>query len=149
MKTRLILPAIAVLALAHSALGQSYNIDWYKVSGGGGTSTGGVYSVSGTIGQHDAGGPMTGPGYSVVGGFWSLYALQTPGAPFLTIVRTNSNMAMVYWQSPSIGFELLQNTNLNTTNWVTPAESVTDNGTYKYILINPPLGNRYFRLRNP
>ncbi len=42
---------------------QSYTIDWYKVSGGGGTSTGGTYQVSGTIGQHDAGGPMTGGNY--------------------------------------------------------------------------------------
>jgi hypothetical protein len=34
---------------------QSYSIDWYKVSGGGGTSTGATYQVSGTIGQPDAG----------------------------------------------------------------------------------------------
>jgi hypothetical protein len=26
---------------------QSYSIDWYKIAGGGGTSTGGVYQVSG------------------------------------------------------------------------------------------------------
>jgi hypothetical protein len=39
---------------------QSYSIDWHKISGVGGTSTGGVYSVTGTIGQHDAGGAMTG-----------------------------------------------------------------------------------------
>ena len=26
---------------------QFYSVDWYKVAGGGGTSTGGVYSVSG------------------------------------------------------------------------------------------------------
>jgi hypothetical protein len=92
---------------------------------------------------------MTGPGYSVVGGFWSLYALQTPGAPFLTITLTPTNTAMVYWQSPSIGFELLQNTNLTTTNWVTPAQTIIDNGTIKYIIVNPPTGNRYYRLRNP
>ena len=28
---------------------QSYSIDWFTIDGGGGTSTGGVYSVSGTI----------------------------------------------------------------------------------------------------
>ena len=42
-----------------------------------------MYSVSGTIGQHDAGGPMTGGNYSLTGGFWALYAVQTPGAPCL------------------------------------------------------------------
>jgi len=52
-----------------------------SVAGGGGTSAGGGYSVSGTLGQHDAGGPMTGNGYSLTGGFWALFAVQTPGAP--------------------------------------------------------------------
>jgi len=29
---------------------------------------------------------MTGGSYSLTGGFWALYAVQTPGAPTLTIV---------------------------------------------------------------
>ena len=41
---------------AASAIAQPYSIDWFKIAGGGGTSTGGNYSLSGTIGQHDAGG---------------------------------------------------------------------------------------------
>ena len=90
---------------------QSYSIDWYRVSGGGGTSTGGVYSVSGTIGQYDASGAMTGGNYSVTGGFWSLFAVQTPGAPVLTIKLTTTNTAMVSWPSPSAGWNLQANTN--------------------------------------
>jgi hypothetical protein len=129
--------------------GQTYSIDWYTIDGGGGTSTGGVYSVSGTIGQHDAGGPMTGGNYSVTGGFWALYAVQTTGAPLLSIRLTTTNTAQVYWTSPSIGWNLQVNTNLTSTNWVTPVESVTDNGTIKYIIINPPAGNRFYRLKNP
>ncbi len=126
-----------------------YSIDWYKVSGGGGTSTGGVYTVSGTIGQHDAGGPMTGGNYSLTGGFWALYALQTPGAPVLSIRLTATNTAMVYWPSPSTGFELLQTSSVTDTNWVTPPQPVTDNSTIKYIIVNPPAGQRFYRLRNP
>jgi len=58
--------------------------DWCKVSGGGGgTSTGGVYSVSGTIGQHNAGGSKTSGSYALTGGFWTLYTGQTSGAPLL------------------------------------------------------------------
>jgi len=60
--------------------GQTYSVDWFKVAGGGGTSTGGVYTVTGMFGQQDAGGPMQGGGYSVVGGYWSLYAVQTSSA---------------------------------------------------------------------
>src|SRR5664279_1097539 len=65
-------------AFSFRASGQSYSIDWYEIAGGGGTSTGGTYAVSGTIGQSDAGGamsggPVTGTNYySVNGGFWRL-----------------------------------------------------------------------------
>ena len=128
---------------------QSYSIDWYKIAGGGGTSTGGVFTVTGTIGQADASGAMTGPGYSLTGGFWSLYAVQSPGAPVLDIKLTTTNTAMVYWPSPSTGYNLQVNTNLATTNWVTPAESVTGNGTIRYIIVNPPTGNQFFRLKSP
>ena len=140
---------VSRLLLSTDAMAQSYSIDWYKVSGGGGTSTGGTYSVSGTIGQHDAGGPLTGGNYSLTGGFWALYAVQTPGAPVLSIKLTTTNTAQVYWPSPSTGFNLQVNTNLATTNWITPAESVTDNGTIKFIIVNPPTGNRFYRLKNP
>ncbi|MBC8095980.1 MAG: hypothetical protein H7Y43_09220 [Akkermansiaceae bacterium] len=132
-------------ALAHA----QYSIDWHTIDGGGGTSTGGVYSVSGTIGQPDAGGPMTGGNYSVTGGFWSLYAVQTPGAPLLKIALTTTNTAMVSWPSPSTGWNLQVNTNLAGTNWLAIAETVTDNGTIKYIIVNPPTGNRFYRLKSP
>jgi hypothetical protein len=46
---------LLVSVLHLPAFAQSYSIDWYKVAGGGGVSTGGVYSVSGTIGQPEAG----------------------------------------------------------------------------------------------
>src|ERR1039458_2189888 len=104
MKTPLKLAALALLLscfvlLPSTSPAQSYSIDWYKVSGGGGTSTGGAYQVSGTIGQHDAGGPMTGGNYLLTGGFWSLYAVQTPGAPLLSILRTVTNTIVVSWRS--------------------------------------------------
>lgn len=131
-----------------SARAQSYSIDWYKIAGGGGTSTGGVYSVSGTIGQHDAGGPMVGGNYSVTGGFWSLLSVvQLPGSPKLTIALTTTNTAVVSWPSPSTGFALQQNTNLSTTNWVAPVETINNNGTIKYIIVNPPTASRFFRLK--
>jgi len=138
-----------VFGLAGMALAQNYTVDWYKTSGGGGTSTSGVYSVSGTIGQHDAGGSMTGGNYSLTGGFWSLYAVQTPGAPLLKIIlNPQLSTVTVSWPSPSTGFNLQVNTNLATTNWVTPAESVTDNGTIKFILVSPPTGSRFYRLNS-
>src|SRR5213083_3438116 len=87
-----------------TALAQSYSIDWFTIDGGGGTSTGGVYSVSGTIGQPDAG-HMSGGNFSLDGGFWSIIAaVQLPGSPLLRIVLTTTNTVVVAWSAPSTGF---------------------------------------------
>jgi hypothetical protein len=133
---------------ALAALAQSYSIDWFKISGGGGTSTNGQYSLSGTIGQPDAGPTLTGGNFSLVGGYWSLLSVvQTAGAPTLKITHTATNTAVVSWPSPSSGFNLQQNTSLTTTNWVTPSETVNDNGTNKFIIVSPPTGTRFYRLK--
>ena len=71
MKTKL-LGFLTFLLLVLRASAQSFSIDWFTIDGGGGTSTGGVFSVSGTIGQPDAGTPMSGGNFSVSGGFWSM-----------------------------------------------------------------------------
>jgi len=68
--THLFAAAILVGAAGSSAMAQDFSINWYTIDGGGGTSTGGDFSLSGTIGQHDAGGPMTGGDFSLTGGFW-------------------------------------------------------------------------------
>jgi len=125
---------------------QQYTIDWYKIAGGGGTSTGGVFSLSGTIGQPDADGPMTGGNYAVTGGFWILIAVvQTPGAPLLTITHSG-NSVTVSWPSPSTGWTLQQNSDLATSNWST-SSGISDNGTIKSITITSPTGNLFFRLK--
>ena len=128
---------------------QNYSIDWYKVSGGGGTSTGGVYSVSGTIGQPDAGGPMTGGGYSLTGGFWAIISVvQTPGLPDLVITHSG-NSVIISWPDPATNSDVLQqNANLaNSGGWATSGYSITwANGTNS-IAVNPPTGNLFFRLK--
>jgi hypothetical protein len=147
MKTLLLIP----LLLAASAVqAQQYSIDWYKIAGGGGTSTGGVYAVSGTIGQHDAGGPMTGGSYSLTGGFWSLITVvQTPGAPLLTITfNLQLSTINVSWPSPSTGWTLQQNSDLTAASWSTSSD-ISDNGTNKSITITSPTGNLFFRLKQP
>lgn len=74
--------------------------------------------------------------------------LGSPGN-LLNALLTTTNTVLVYWQSPSTGFNLQQNTDLKTANWTTPAEPVNDNGTIKFVLINNPTGSRFFRLAKP
>lgn len=42
-----------------------YSIEWFTIDGGGGMSTGGGYSMSGTIGPPDAG-RMSGGNYTII-----------------------------------------------------------------------------------
>lgn len=145
----LLLIALLLLPFGLAVKAQSFSIDWFKIAGGGGTSTGNVYSVSGTIGQRDASGPMTGGNYSVIGGFWSLVSVQNPGAPSLKIFLTATNTAVISWPSSSLGWTLQQNADLTTPNWATPSESLNDSGINKFIIVNPLAGNRFYRLSKP
>jgi hypothetical protein len=143
--------ACLFLALSASSLrAQNYSIDWYKIAGGGGASSNGQYSVSGTIGQHDAGGPMTGGNYSLTGGFWSLLSVvQTPGSPAIRIFLTATNTAVIAWPSSATGFTLQVNGDLNGTTWNTVANPVNVVGSENQVVITPPTGRNFYRLKNP
>jgi hypothetical protein len=140
--------AIFALLISFATSAQQYSINSYKVAGGGGTSTNSRYSVTGTIGQHDAGGAMSGGNYSVTGGFWNVISLvQTTGAPVLHLSRSG-NTVTVYWQAVS-GWNLQQNNNLSlSANWSASGGATTSNGTNYLNVINPS-GNLFFRLQNP
>lgn len=60
----------SVTSIVFASSGGGYNLDWYTMDGGGGTSIGGDYALSGTIGQPDPG-SMSGGDYSLGGGFWA------------------------------------------------------------------------------
>src|SRR3954453_15032672 len=139
----------AFLLLTSAIYAQNYAIDWFKVSGGGGTSTGGVFAVSGTIGQPDASGAATGGIFSLTGGFWSLFAVQTGGAPALRIFLTTTNTAVVGWPGPSTGYNLQSSTNLGPANWSPVTNPVSLVGNENQVILSPPAGNRYFRLSHP
>lgn len=140
---------ILTLAWFGSSSAQIFSINWYKIAGGGGSSTNSQFTLSGTIGQAEAGGPMSGGNYSVSGGFWTISSVPVAGAPLLRIFLTTTNTAVVAWPSPSSGFSLQVTTNLSAPVWIVPAEPINDEGTERYIIVNPPSGNRFYRLSNP
>lgn len=145
IKLWFVMPAVFLLAAIPGAT-QPYDLSWFTIAGGGGTSTGGVYSVSGTIGQADAG-VMSGGNYSLIGGFWGVaVAIQTPGAPLLTITRAGANV-LISWPSGATGFVLQENLSLGTTNWTTSALTPTNNGTTWSVTVAPPVGNKFYRLK--
>jgi hypothetical protein len=139
---------ISLLMAAAVVQAQQNSVDWHKIAGGGGTSTNGQYSVTGTIGQPDASGAMSGGNYSVTGGFWALISVvQTPGAPTLYVSQAGGTVT-ISWQNVA-GWNLQQNNNLSATNnWSASAGVTTTNGTNSLSITNPA-GNLFFRLKNP
>ena len=142
----------ALFAVCLEGRAQNFNIDWFTIDGGGGTSTGGVYSVSGTIGQPDAG-TMSAGNYSLVGGFWGIVAaVQTPDAPLLSVERLGGNVR-VFWPLPATGFVLDQTAALASPPaaiaWAQVPFPYQTNATQISITVPAPTGNKFYRLRKP
>lgn len=88
LKSAVLLALSVLLLLASVALGSTapavaqsdngYDLGWNTVDGGGYTfSTGGGYSLGGTLGQPDAGALSDGD-YALAGGFWGRRAIAPP-----------------------------------------------------------------------
>lgn len=135
-----------------AAFAQTYSIDWYSIDGGGGTSSGGNYTLTGTIGQPDAG-TLTGGNYTLTGGFLSIVtAIQTPGAPRLKVTRSGNNV-IVSWPDPSTDYVLQETGALSTpsssTVWTANGATINVNNGEKQITTPATAGNKYFRLQKP
>ena len=145
MKTKRFLLLAAASLLPLTGFAQQYSIDWFTLDGGGGASTGGVYAVSGTLGQPDAGTPMAGGNYSLTGGFWVLpIAVQTTNAPILTIVPFGSGQARISWVPNTPGFVLQESTSLSPPNW-----GNSPSGAANPVTVPAPPPSKFYRLRKP
>jgi hypothetical protein len=130
------------------ARGQEFAVDWFRIDGGGGTTAGGPYSLSGTIGQPDAG-QMSGGNYTLDEGLWSILATaQSPPAPSLTIRQAGANITLS-WPSPSTGFVLEQSSVLAPASWSTVSPTPADDGVIRSVTLPASGGTRFFRLRRP
>src|SRR5687767_6517069 len=146
MKSQLTLVVLALFAAARGLLAQSYSIKWYTIGGAGGSSTGNVYAVAGTIGQYDAGW-QSGGVYSMSGGFWSLAgALSADDAPTLCILP-GARSVILAWPNSSTGFQLQQSPSLAAPAWTDVRTTPRVLGTELQVAIPIQPGNQFFRLR--
>ena len=79
-----ILLAVSVGVVASSPQAGHFAISWWTADGGGGSSQGGAYTLSGTAGQADAG-ITSGGRYSLAGGFWSVTMVKFRN--YLPVIR--------------------------------------------------------------
>ena len=72
----MLLMAVASTATVYAQTGGDYDLSWWTVDGGGGQLSGDGYTLTGTIGQPDAGnlGNLSGDDYTLSGGFWSHFS---------------------------------------------------------------------------
>lgn len=139
------------LSAASPALAQNFAVDRFVLTGGGGTSASSSFSLTGTIGQPDAGAKLTGGQYTMDTGFWSAaIAVQTAGAPRLSVVRVGGNVIISWPSADSVGFIVEQSGTPGTlASWSTSGATLTDNGTTKSMTVPATPGYKFFRLRKP
>ena len=138
--------SLGFFLMTQSVTAQNAAIDWHQISGGGGASVGGPYSVTGTIGQASASMALSGGNYSIIGGFWSLVALaQNTNAPDLFIEDDGGNL-ILHWEAQP-GWVLQENHDLSgPTAWTNSFGLVTVNGISFHGVANPP-NALFFRLK--
>jgi hypothetical protein len=98
------LVGLLFLSLACPALAgpdESLWIDWYTVDGGGGSTSAGEFTLSGTVGQPDAGALVaSGCDFAVFGGYWGQFSdviPNPPERPRLSICFASANSLLLSW----------------------------------------------------
>ena len=136
----LLLGSMAGLALAQ------LDISWSTVDGSGGTSTGGAFRVSGTIGQPDAHYAMTGGDFALAGGFWVMpIVMQSEGGPMLMIEPDVPGWATISW-TPNTGTNWILQESLDLT---TGVWSNAPSGWTNPVTVPATAPVRFYRLLNP
>jgi hypothetical protein len=146
MKTSSIIASF-VLLLTFALRAQTYSIENSTIAAGGGVSSNGQYTLNATIGQ-PAAGTMSNGNYSLTSGFWAV-AIQTEGAPGLTITVAAGNAARISWPLPGTGWSLESATALtgSSSDWsLVSAGQYSTNASDISITVQPPTGRRFYRL---
>ena len=118
-----------------------------SIASGGGTSAGGSFIISGTIGQADAG-LSAGGTFAVEGGFWGgAYAVQSVGAPFLSVAGVGTN-ALFTWPDANGSFVLESANSLTApVTWSFVPNAPVDSNGQRSVTLPGTSGIRFYRLR--
>jgi hypothetical protein len=129
----------AVLTCAATITAQAYSITC-------GTSAGAGYSLSGAIGQPDAG-RMAGDTYTIEGGFWGVMASIPPA---LSIACSGADI-IVSWPLSATDYVLEETPTLTTSPipWTRVSPPYTTNATHYSLTVPAPTGAKFYRLRKP
>src|SRR2546427_9341844 len=101
MKPAATIPVVVLSILsALSVAAHEFRVEWFTLDDGGGTSSGGLYSIGGTIRPPDARW-VSGGGDSLGGGVWGHPGGVPPrGAPLLGISLPGPHPLIIFFAAP-------------------------------------------------
>jgi hypothetical protein len=136
----IVLASVSVSALAQSA--GRFHIGWSTLDGGG-TSSGGSFAASGTLGHPDAE-QLSGASFSMLGGFLSGAVF---GGPRLRITRSG-NSILLAWPNTSSNFVLQGTASLAgpVTAWGSISQPAVIVGNERQVTVPLGTGRTFFRL---
>lgn len=142
----------AVLLAALTLKAQDFSLEWSVVAAGGGQSSGGDFVLEGSAGEAESG-PMSGGDFELSEGFWSLVgAVDTPGAPPLSVTVTGGQVLLSWAASAGTNFVVEEAVVLGsppaTTTWNTVNLTPQLNNSMEVIQLPLAAGNRFYRLRS-
>ena len=120
-----------------------FAIDWFTIDGGGGVSSGGGFTLTGTIGQPDTG-TLCGGNYTLQGGFWPAIVEPATGEAPELFIQLSGASVIILWSPAVPGFSMEQSSTLLPGSW-TPAPGGGANPA------TIPLGSgpTFYRLKKP
>jgi hypothetical protein len=79
----------------------------------------------------------------------AVYSLNLPTAPLLSTQRTSTNTVVISWPAASGDFNLQQNTNVTSTNWVNVTTTPIVADGLNQVAVSPAVGRQFYRLEYP
>jgi len=140
-----VITAVSIILAGARTFAQSgsrFQLGWSTLDGGG-TSTGGSFSASGTVGHPDAE-QLSGGSFSMLGGFLSG---AVSGGPRLRITRSG-NSILLAWPNASSNFVLQGTASLAGpgTAWGSISQPPVIVGNERQVTVPLVTGRRFFRL---
>ena len=144
--------ALVAMAIGSTLLAAHAQIDpvsWWTVDGGGATSTGNIYSITGTIGQPDAG-VLSGGNFTLEGGFWcSAWLEPETEAPSIWYARLPAAVRLSW--APSASGSVLEHARRLTAPipWDKLDQPYFTNANEIYVVVPISGQSQFYRLRKP
>jgi len=79
----------------------------------------------------------------------AVFGVNLPSSPLLSVQLTPTNAVVISWPDASTDFNLQQNGNVNSTNWVNVTNTPIIAGGQKQVIVAPPVGTQFYRLKYP